>query len=98
MSRLTLPPVSPRQVREMIEPPRLASIACRTMLETSTRRPALRPSRCHVLPPERTVMGPLSRATRSVSSFVRAAAACRPPTGTPAIRTPFAITSRREWS
>src|SRR5436309_8648071 len=48
--------------------------------------------------PARTVTGRSRRATSTRCSFSRAAASCRPPTGTPPTLTPCAITSRRAWS
>src|SRR5438105_6803972 len=44
------------------------------------------------------LMGRSSRPASSRLTLVSAAPRCRPPTFTPPIRTPFAITSRREWS
>ncbi len=68
------------------------------MLERSTLRLASRASSVHLREPKRTMTGRFSCANELVFDFVRAAASCRPPTFTPSILTPFAITSRREWS
>src|SRR5947208_3526432 len=98
MSRLRLPPNSPRNVRVRIDPSRLAFTARATMLPTSTLTPASRALSDQVREPARTITGRSRRATSTRCSFSRAAASCRPPTGTPPTLTPCAITSRRAWS
>src|SRR5438128_587614 len=98
MSRLRLPPKSPRKVRVRIDASRLTFTARATMLATSIVTPASRTPSDQLREPARTVTGRSRRAISTRCSFSRAAASCRPPTGTPPTLTPCAIRSRREWS
>ena len=98
MSRLTLPPNSPRTVRVTIDPSRPALTASATMPDVSTESRASRGLSVHLCPAALTVTGRFRRAISSCWTFVRAAASRRPPTLTPSTFTPLAIRSRREWS
>jgi hypothetical protein len=88
---LTAPPVSPRHVREKIDPLLLAPSACDTVPATSTATPAWRGVIRHVLlcavtVTERSIETATVRRNRSV-----AAEALNPPTSIPSMRTPLAI-------
>ena len=91
-------PRSASNVRVKIEPSRLRATASATSASMSTRARVRAGERVKCRPRAVTTTGSDSGPRRAAATRARAAAACRRPTGTPAMRTPGAIRSRRAWS